>query len=175
MSRSCLGRVSVLSWSCLCLVSVMSRCCFGDVSVMSRSCLGRVSVLSLSVSVMSRCCFGVVLLVFWLEKSGIKKTPVQWQRLGSNNPPPPFVQTTPRFKQPLPPLCSNNPGIPLSGVQTTPPPRFKQPPPFVQTTLGSLYRGFKQPPPPLFKQPWDPSIGDISFFSHIFSLWIFMR
>ena len=95
-----------------------------------------------------------------MAKTWIKQSP---SPLCSNNPPP-------RFKQPLPPLCSNNPGIPLSGVQTTPPPRFKQPPPlfkqpwdpsiggsnnpppFVQTTLGSLYRGYQ------------------FFFSHIFSL-----
>ena len=82
MSRSCLGRVSVLSlsffgdvsvlfWCCLGLhgdVSVMSRSCLDVVLVMSRSCLGRVSVLSLSflddVSVLFWCCFVGFLVVF---------------------------------------------------------------------------------------------------------------
>ena len=43
-SRSCLGRVSVLSLSFFGDVSVLFWCCLGLVSVMSRSCLGRVSV-----------------------------------------------------------------------------------------------------------------------------------
>ena len=58
-SRSCLGRVSVLSLSFFCDVSVLFWCCLGLVSVMSRSCLGRVSV-----SVLFWCCVGVVLVLF---------------------------------------------------------------------------------------------------------------
>ena len=55
----------------------------------------------------------------------------QQQLFPPNNPPPPFClnNLSPPFKQP-PPLCSNNP-----------PPASNNPPPFVQTTLGSLYRG----------------------------------
>ena len=59
-SRSCLGRVSVLSLSVFFGdVSVLFWCCLGLVLVMSRSCLGLCPFL-----VMCRC-FGVVLLVFW--------------------------------------------------------------------------------------------------------------
>ena len=79
MSRSCLGRVSVLSLSFL----VMSRCCFGvvsvgdvgDVSVMSRWFVSVVSRSCLCLFwVMSRCCFVGFWVVFWGSFSDVLVT-----------------------------------------------------------------------------------------------------
>ena len=66
MSRSCLGRVSVVSRSCLGRVLVLSWSCLGDVSVLFWWCLGHVSVVSRSCLCLFCWCLGVVLVLFLL-------------------------------------------------------------------------------------------------------------